>query len=180
VISSYKSVSNREFLYTSWKIRWILEFNVRLRHGIFRSWIITEFMYYKQTWMHLISSCSYIIGKNLYFVTFFIQLHIHIGGRRSFVLVVHATSRKTKSLCCQGRDHMGGPFNEWAVNWIALPIIRLERHCRMMARGKVHSEMTRPENDCDLKSGLGYSNLIIVQNWTDARRSGSPCICSPK
>jgi hypothetical protein len=37
----------------------------------------------------------------------------------------------------------------------------------MMARGKVHSEVsevTRPENDCDLRSGLGCSNLIVVQN----------------
>jgi hypothetical protein len=42
--------------------------------------------------------------------------------------------------------------------------MRLERHCGMMARGKVHSEVTRPENDCDLRLGLGCSNLIVVQN----------------
>jgi hypothetical protein len=34
----------------------------------------------------------------------------------------------------------------------------------MMARGKVHSEVTRPKNDYDLRSGLGCSDLIVVQN----------------
>jgi hypothetical protein len=58
-------------------------------------------------------SCySYIIGKNHNFVTFFIRLHVHIGGRGSSVLLVHATSGKAKSLRCQGRDHMCGPYNE--------------------------------------------------------------------
>jgi hypothetical protein len=58
--------------------------------------------------VHLISNYKYIIRENHKIVTFIIQLHVHIGGRGSCVLVAHATSEKTKSLCCQGRDQICG------------------------------------------------------------------------
>jgi predicted exporter len=96
--SKSERIHDRELVHTNQKDWWPIGFNLRLRHGIFRCWIITEFMDRKQTWMHLISNYRYIIRKNHKIVTFIIRLHVLIGGRGSCVLVAHATSGKTKSL----------------------------------------------------------------------------------
>jgi hypothetical protein len=114
--SKSERIHDREFVHTNRKDWWPVGFNVRLRHGIFKSWIIIVFMDRKQTWMHLISNYRYIIRKNHKIVTFIILLHVHIGGIGSCVLVAHATLGKTKSLCCLGRDQIFGHLmNEQSI-----------------------------------------------------------------